>query len=511
MTVLGPLGTRQFAELVCAADLNLALSPVRADAIARFAARAGTPSIAVGAETVNGLTSLDQTLVLTYPNPQAVADRIALASAGALPARAATRLWAAQRRSDRIVEEHRKRYADLIAETQPGARKIRTLYLGHVAQLSGAEIALARLVEGLDEVDAHVILAEEGPLVQRLQSTGISVEVVPLRERTRDLRKDRVRPSALPLAAVFDTGLYVVRVARRIRAIRPDLVHTNTLKAGIYGSLAARLARVPVVWHVRDRIAPDYLRRSTVVLLRGLIATLPDSVVVNSEATGRTLWRARGGANAIYSPIPDPVWWLPVDRRAPADRFTVGMIGRIAPWKGQHVFLDAFAQAFGGGDEVAIIVGAAMFGGEELEYDDRLRERARALGIDNRVTFRGFRSDVWRELVDMDIFVHASIVPEPFGQVVVEAMLAGIPVIASAIGGPSEIVSTGIDGLLVPPADVDALAQALVRLRVDAALRIRLAENGRRRAADFSPEAAASAMTALYRRVLGAGAARASH
>jgi glycosyltransferase involved in cell wall biosynthesis len=360
----------------------------------------------------------------------------------------------------------------------------------------------AFFIEGLDEIDAHVVLAEDGPLVARLQSSGATVEVMPLRERTRDLRKDRVRPSALPLAAVLDTALYVLRLVRRIRAIRPDVVHANTLKAGIYGSLAARIARVPVVWHVRDRIAPDYLRRSTVALLRALIATLPDSVVVNSESTGRTLWRARGGAHAIHSPIPDPVRWLPVDRRTASDRFVVGMIGRIAPWKGQHVFLDAFARAFADGDETAILVGAAMFGGAEAEYETALREQARTLGIADRVTFRGFRSDVWRELVEMHVLVHASVVPEPFGQVVVEAMLAGTPVIATIGGGPSEIVTPEVDGLLVPPGNVGALADALCRLCADAGLRARLARNARVRAQDFSPARSGAAFKAVYTRLL---------
>ena len=75
-------------------------------------------------------------------------------------------------------------------------RRIRVVYVGHVAQLSGGEIALMRLIDALDEVDAHVILAEDGPLVERLRASGVSVEVLPMPERTRDLRKDRVRPAA---------------------------------------------------------------------------------------------------------------------------------------------------------------------------------------------------------------------------------------------------------------------------------------------------------------------------
>jgi glycosyltransferase involved in cell wall biosynthesis len=104
----------------------------------------------------------------------------------------------------------------------------------------------------------------------------------------------------------------------------------------------------------------------------------------------------------------------------------------------------------------------------------------------------------------MDILVHASVTPEPFGQVIVEAMLAGVPVIAVAGGGPSEIVTDGVDGLLYPAGDADALAQTMERLRNDPDLRVRLSAAGRIRAERFSPQAAAASVMALYERVLAA-------
>ena len=294
------------------------------------------------------------------------------------------------------------------------------------------------------------------------------------------------------------------RLARRLRAIRPDLVHTNTLKAGVYGSVAARLARVPVVWHVRDRIATDYLPRLAVLVLRALIATLPNGVVVNSKATRATLWAPSRYSRVVYSPVYDPVSAQPLPAKpSPHEPFVVGMVGRVAPWKGQHVFLPAFARAFGGGSERAVIVGAAMFGATEEDYGASLYESARVLGIADRVDFRGFREDVWAELHQMDILVHASVTPEPFGQVIVEAMLAGVAVIASAAGGPREIVTDNVDGVLYPPGDVAALARAMERLRGDALLRTRLSDSGRIRAQNFSPHFAAGSVMTLYRRVLG--------
>ena len=179
------------------------------------------------------------------------------------------------------------------------------------------------------------------------------------------------------------------------------------------------------------------------------------------------------------------------------------MVGRVAPWKGQHVFLPAFARAFDGGNERAVIVGSAMFGATEEDYGVGLHETARVLGIADRVDFRGFREDVWSELHQMDILVHASVTPEPFGQVIIEAMLAGVPVIASADGGPQEIVTDNVDGVLYPPGDVAALARAMQRLRGDTLLRTRLSDNARIRAQSFSPQFSAASVMTLYRRVLG--------
>src|SRR5579863_2793496 len=291
------------------------------------------------------------------------------------------------------------------AEVPAAQRKLRVAYVGHVAQLSGGEIALARLIDALDNVDAHVILAEDGPLVARLRATGASVEVLPMRERTRSLRKDGLGLRGPPITALLDTTIYVLRLARRLRTLSPDLVHTNTLKAGVYGSLAARLARIPVVWHVRDRIAVDYLKRPMVLLVRALVATLPHGVVVNSQSTRATLWRASKYRRVVYSPVYDPVVAQQVNFHRSLlhhERFVIGIIGRLAPWKGQHVFLRAFANAFAEGSEIAVVVGDAMFGGAEVEYASGLRELAESLAVGDRVKFRGFREDVWSELERMD-------------------------------------------------------------------------------------------------------------
>lgn len=378
---------------------------------------------------------------------------------------------------------------------------MRVVYLDHCARLSGAQLALARLLVALgDRVDAHVVTAEDGPLVARLRRDGARVEVLPMAERARGARSAAIGWSGPDLATVAATTAYVARLTRRLRRIRPDIVHTNSLKAALYGGVAARAAGLPLVWQIRDRISPDYLPRPAVRLVRTMARLLPDAVLAHGS-TIPTLGRSRGVTFAFVDSADPGCFEVSPEARAPGGGpLRVGMIGTIIPWKGQDVFLRAFARAFPAGDTGAVLVGAPLFG--DLGYERGLRSLVAQLGIEERVEFRGFRDDVAAELARLDIAVHASVVPEPFGQVVVEAMAAGLPVVAAGAGGPTTIVTDGVDGLLTPPGDVGALAEALARLGGDGVLRARLGAAARERARAFSPEAAAGAVLQAYRAAL---------
>jgi glycosyltransferase involved in cell wall biosynthesis len=375
------------------------------------------------------------------------------------------------------------------------------VFVDHVARLSGGETALLRLLPALvEQVDVRVILGEDGPLVDRLEELDVPVEVVAIAPELRDMRRGTVRPGGLSMRALAPLPRVVLRLASRLRALRPDLVHTNSLKAALYGGAAGRLAGVPVIWHLRDRVSDDYLPARAVTLVRLASRILPTAVVANSRTTLDTLPPMQP-SQVVYDPLPRDL--EPHPRGARADDLTVGIVGRLAPWKGQHVFLEAFANAFRGSAARARVIGGALFG--EDDYESSLRRQAGELGIADQVEFRGFQEDVWSELADLDVLAHCSVTPEPFGQVVLEGMAAGLPVVASGAGGPTELISDGVDGLLVPPADAEALAAALVRLRDDDALRERLARAARSRALAFTPERAAQQVIGVYETVLGRG------
>jgi glycosyltransferase involved in cell wall biosynthesis len=377
----------------------------------------------------------------------------------------------------------------------------RVVYLGHVARLSGAEIALSRLLPELQErVDVHVILGEDGPLVDRLREDGISVEVISMPVAVRDMRKGALHPGAFDLKSLGASGFYVRKLWLRLRELRPDLIHTNSLKAAIYGGAAGRLARIPVVWHIRDRIASDYLPEAAVRAVRLAARVLPNTVVANSHCTLDTLPRLRRGVVVPDSVDSKSVRVASTPTGITGRPFRVGMLGRLSPWKGQQIFLDAFANAFPDGDSEGWIVGSAMFG--EDDYVAFLHERTRHLGIGDRVTFRGFQEDIWTELAEIDALVHCSLTPEPFGQVVIEGMAAGVPVIASGAGGPAEIVTQNVDGILVPPGDVAALAAAMRKLHDCPAVRHDLATAGRATAIRYSPERTAYELLAVYESIV---------
>jgi glycosyltransferase involved in cell wall biosynthesis len=148
-----------------------------------------------------------------------------------------------------------------------------------------------------------------------------------------------------------------------------------------------------------------------------------------------------------------------------------------------------------------------MFGEEDCERE--LRGLATELGIEGRVEFRGFREDIWRELASLDVLVHASLIPEPFGQVVLEGMAAGLPVLASGEGGPAEVIDDGRTGVLFASRDRDALAAGMRALADDAERRRRLGAAAREAALAYRPEVLAGRLEAAYEQLLGADGAAA--
>lgn len=230
------------------------------------------------------------------------------------------------------------------------------LFFDHTAAMGGGEISLLHLIQHLDQTRFRpiVLLSTDGTLRQKLESSGIETHILPLASDVLDTRKDSLgRRSLLRLGAIFKTLAYIGRVAQFIKQQRPAVLHTNSLKSDIIGGVAGRLVGVPVIWHVRDRIAEDYLPRRVVRAFRWLCRVLPDYIITNSAATFDTLNLPRQGqARVIYNGIVEKNASVVHDGALPFKAFAmidhsqtpyIGLVGRITPWKGQHIFINAAA------------------------------------------------------------------------------------------------------------------------------------------------------------------------
>ena len=370
----------------------------------------------------------------------------------------------------------------------------KVLFLDHTATLGGGELALLQIVANLDKnrYQPTVVLFSEGKLVARLEEAGIETQVMPLNSEVTETRKDSISPrSLLKVHTVKETLAFAFRLAQFIRKNNFDFVYTNSLKSDIIGGLAARLAGRPVIWHIRDRIDEDYLPLPVVRTFRALCRLVPDYVLANSDATMQTLRLPRQGrAATVYSGIdaahcvvPDAVRGdvtAPVAPQRPPTAPRIGLVGRISPWKGQHIFLQSAAQILKQFPDAKFqIVGAALF--DEKGYEKEVRQMVCSLGLCDAVEFTGFRSDVPELMANLDILVHASTSGEPFGQVVVQGMAAGKPVVATNGGGIPEIVVDGLTGLLVPMSDADSMAAAISHLIREPALARQMGLMGRQR------------------------------
>lgn len=490
--LLGRVDEEHLCNLYRAADLNVVptLAFEGFGLVVLEAAACGTTSLVTD---TGGLPEA----VVGAPGARTVAAGNAAALAAALtehvtPPRDALRTWAGASAWPVVAERHQRIYQD--AARPSSDRPLRVVVLDHVAQLSGGEIALLRLLPHLKDVDVHVVLAEAGPLVDRLHRVGVSVQVLALSEASRGLRKRAVTLSGLPTRAIWDSAAHVARLMRLLRRQRPDVVHANSLKSGVYGGLAARAAGIPLVWHLHDRLDTDYLPRAAVRLVRLAISRLATEVIANSAATASTL---PDGVSVAVVPSALPEDLPPAHVPRDTDHLVFGIVGRLTPWKGQHVVLQAFARAFPHGNHEAVIVGAALFGEEEYVYE--LRALADELGIADRVRFRGFQDDVWAELAAIDVLVHASVIPEPFGQVVQEGMAMGLPVIAANAGGPGEFVQHDVNGLLVGRDDPAALAASMRLVADDVEMRRRLGGAARQSCGGFAAHVVAASVRDVYR------------
>ncbi len=331
----------------------------------------------------------------------------------------------------------------------------RVLFIDHAEALGGAEHSLLLLLRQLDRTRYTPILAcNPGPLADAARGLGVPVYLVHM---------PRLRGRLTALMALVQSS---VMLAGLIRRERVALVHSNVMRASFYAALAARLTSRPLVWHVRDIHAPG---QPGGLWYPRLMCRLTTRVIAISHAVAAGL-PCPDRVTVVYNGLDladfDPRLDATAARHAlglPDDKLVIGILGRLQPWKGQADFLRAAALVAQTHPTVHFaVVGASIFPSEQ-DYRQELRALADDLGIAQRVTFTGHRSDVPVALAALDLLVHCS-QAEPFGRVLIEAMAMAKAVVAFADGGVPEIVQAGVSGLLLPPGDISRLAMAMREL-----------------------------------------------
>ncbi len=332
------------------------------------------------------------------------------------------------------------------------------LMLDHAAVLGGAEWSLYDIAR---HRPCSVLLFEDGPLRDMLLKEHVPCAVMPAPNLLR--RRGSTSRAGCRLLLPMQLRHFARQVSRRARGA--GMLYANSLQSFLVAAEAGRHAQVPVIWHLREMLSAPYIdgvgRRLCVRFSRRPAVY----IIANSHATARTFVDA-GGAPERLSVIHNGVEVHAAAEPAISVRWNgspvVGMFARLARWKGHRVLLDALALMPG---VHAVIAGAPLF--ESPAYAAELKQRAAGLDIDERVHFVGHRSDVHALMQSVDIVVHASVAPEPFGRVIVEAMHLAKPVVATDTGGVKELITHGKNGILIPPADASRLASAVMELLND--------------------------------------------
>ena len=397
--------------------------------------------------------------------------------------------------------------------------KTKLVFVDQAVAFGGSIVVLAHLLKFLDRDRYSVMLVTAMPqnILTTLFDAGVTI--VPLKpaldyrdrgeitQKLEWLGKPGTRLGAYWFTLLSFGGnlLYRWKLWQLLRRERPSLVHINN--NCFFSAEICAIVGQPYVFHyhgLSDRPLTAWQRWVLSKAVR---------FISISNYTSRIAERYRGrhfqAINTIPNPAPPPLDLAAADRGAEKRRWianpdavVIGIFGRLVDWKGQLQFLQAFKKIRGRfPDSVALVVGDASDLGKN--YESRLRAWVTDNGLADAVVFTGYISDVRPLYAICDIVVHASIEPEPFGLVIVEAMSAGAAVIASSLGAAPEIVTHDVTGLIVDPRSPDALAQALATLLGDPELRKRLAAAGKLHAREkYAPERFAAAVDAVYQEVL---------
>ncbi|NJO30198.1 MAG: glycosyltransferase family 4 protein [Richelia sp. SL_2_1] len=336
---------------------------------------------------------------------------------------------------------------------------MKILFLDQSGKPGGAELCLIDIAKPYQN-NCLVGLFADGSFKDLLEKNQIPVEVL-TNQKIQVKKESSLTQGLASITQLAPLITKVVKIARNY-----DLIYANTQKALVVGAIASFLSGRPLVFHLHDILSPEHFSQTN----RRIAVTLANRaklVIANSQASKKAFIEAGGKAELVkivYNGF-DPQNYLNQESQIKQlrqkleldDKFIVGHFSRLAPWKGQHILIEALAKC--PPEVVVILVGDALFG--EQDYVKQLHQQIDELQLQNRVKFLGFRHDIPQLMAACDLVAHTSTAPEPFGRVIVEAMLSGTPVVAAASGGAIELVQSGINGFLSTPGNPQELTKVI--------------------------------------------------
>lgn len=340
---------------------------------------------------------------------------------------------------------------------------MKILFLDQSGKLGGAELSLLDLAKFYRK-SCLVCLFADGSFKQALEQNQVPVHI--LEAQSLKISKD-----SNFWQSIGNVGQLVPLISEVMNLSKGyDLIYANTQKAMVVGAIVSFLTRKPLVYHLRDILSPEHfsrINRRLAVLLANSFASL---IIANSQATKNAFVEAGGKeqlVQVVYNGFSLTQYQDKSSNLAQLkqqlnleQRYIVGHFSRLSPWKGQHILIEALTHC---PQATAILVGDALFG--EYQYVEQLHQQVKQLGLGDRVRFLGFRGDIPQLMSMCDLVVHTSTAPEPFGRVIVEAMLCGKPIIAAAAGGAVELIDRERTGWLTTPGDVQELADTINQCR----------------------------------------------
>jgi len=394
------------------------------------------------------------------------------------------------------------------------------VFVNPIGALGGAERMLLAMMSALQyedpEMEIHLIVGSEGTLIEAAQKLGVKVQVLPIPTQITKLGDSGIKGNkvlgalSIIFAVLMAWGIinkYLKNLRAIIREIDPDIVHSNGIKSHILTAMAN--LRLPVIWHIHD----FYSTRPFIASVLRHFSNRAEVGIACSEAVGEDASRVLPKLNikVIYNAV-DTDYFYPRPFRPLAlegigtetKSIKVGLVATFARWKGHDIFLEAASMVIRDRPSLDVrfyIIGAPIYitSGSQFSLQE-LQKLADRLGIGDRVEFLGFQANMPDIYLWLDLVIHASTQPEPFGYTIAEAMACGRPVIVARSGGAAELFINDVEAVAVNPRDAATLAVTIEYLICNPEHRHKLGENARKKVVkSFNQNQLGSQIILLYK------------